>query len=80
MEWVASNAKGASGGILILWDSKVLQLVEVEESRYSLSCKIWNIEDNFIWNYSGVYRPTSNENRELLWEELGAIRGLWGEP
>ena len=28
----------------------------------------------------GVYGPTSNENRELLWEDLGAVRGLWGDP
>ena len=27
-----------------------------------------------------VYGPTSNKNRELMWEELGAIRWLWGEP
>ena len=80
VEWVASNAKGASGGILILWDSRVLQLIEVEESSYSLSGKFQNIEDDFTWIFSGVYGPTSNENRELLCEELGAIRGLWGEP
>ena len=80
VEWVASNVEGASGGILILWDPRVLQLVEVDESRYSLSCKFWNIEDNFMWIFSGVYGPTSNKNRELLWEELGAIRVLWREP
>ena len=47
MEWVASNVEGASVGILILWDSIFIQLVEVEESRYFLACKFWNIEDKF---------------------------------
>ena len=57
MEGVASNAEGASGGILILWDSRVLQLVDVKESRYSLSCKFWNIKDNFMWIYLGFTDP-----------------------
>ena len=37
VDWVAAKSEGASGGILIFWDSRVLQLVEVEESHYSLS-------------------------------------------
>ena len=28
----------------------------------------------------GVYEPTTREGRDQLWEDLGAIRGLWGEP
>ncbi|RVW36862.1 hypothetical protein CK203_113737 [Vitis vinifera] len=28
----------------------------------------------------GVYGPFSREDKECLWEELGAIRGLWEEP
>ena len=58
----------------------MLQLVESEDSRYSLSCKFRNFKDNFTWIFTGVYGPTSNENRELLWEDLCAIRGLWGDP
>ena len=47
VDWIASNAMGASRGILIFWDSEVLQLVEVEESRFSLSCKFMNCENSF---------------------------------
>ena len=25
----------------------------------------------------GVYGPTTREGRNLLWENLGAVRGLW---
>ena len=45
VDWVAINAEGTSGGILILWDSRVLQLVEVKESHYSLSCEFRNTEE-----------------------------------
>ncbi|KAL6339446.1 hypothetical protein AAG906_032981 [Vitis piasezkii] len=30
--------------------------------------------------FTGVYGPFSREDRECLWEEFGAIRGLWEEP
>ena len=73
MDWVASNA--TAGGILIFWDSRVLQLIEKEESRFSVSCKIRNCEDSFTRVFINVYGPTSRDNGELLWEELGAIRG-----
>ena len=49
VDWATSNVVGAFGGNLILWDSRVLQVVEVEESSYSLSCKFKNCEDNFTW-------------------------------
>ena len=47
MDWVASNAQGASGGVLIFWDSRVLQLLEVEERQFSYSCKFKNCDNGF---------------------------------
>ena len=46
VDWAASNAEGASGGIHIFWDSRILQLLEVERSCVTLSCCFRNIEDN----------------------------------
>ncbi|RVW92613.1 hypothetical protein CK203_039393 [Vitis vinifera] len=37
-------------------------------------------QDGFSWIFSGVYGPTLKRYRELFWEELGAIRGLWSDP
>ena len=68
VEWTASNAVGAAGGILIFWGSRVLQLFDVEEGLFSLSCKFKNCEDNSTWG-----------EQDLLWEEIGAIRGHWNE-
>ena len=39
VDWTASCSEGASGGIVILWYTRVVQLVGVEESSYSLSCR-----------------------------------------
>ena len=44
------------------------------------SCKSRSYEGNFTWVFTSVYRPTTKEGRDQLWEDLGAVRGLWGEP
>ena len=80
LDWTACNVVGALGGILILWDSRVLQLLEIEEGQFSLSCKFQNCEDDFKWVFTGVYGPSFGENRDIFWEELGVIKGLWGDP
>ena len=51
-----------------------------EECQSTLSCKFRSCEDNFTWVFTGVFGPTTREGRDELWEDLGAVRGLWGEP
>ncbi|RVX14550.1 LINE-1 reverse transcriptase-like [Vitis vinifera] len=38
------------------------------------------IVDGFTWTFTGVYGPTKRRERENLWNELGAIHGLWNGP
>ena len=78
MELAATYSEGASGGIL-MWDNRVLQLVGVEESCFTLSCRFRNSEDNFTWVFTGVYGLVKREQREDLWGELGVVKGLWGD-
>ena len=54
--------------------------MEWEEGQFSISCKFRTVENGAIWVFKGVYGPFTKEDRECLWEEFGAIRGLWGEP
>ena len=79
LELVALRAEGAPGGIIIFWDSRVLQLIDKEEGLFSVSCRFKFIEDDSSSIFTGVYDPTNYGSRESLWEELGAIRGLWGD-
>ena len=80
MEWATTYSEGASEGILIMWDNRVLQLVGVEESCFTLSCKFRNSEDNFTWVFTGVYGAVKKEQREDLWGELGAVKAYGGIP
>ena len=68
-----------SGGILIFWDTRVIQLLEKEEGQFTLSFRFKSLEEDFVWVFTGVYGPNVYARREDLWDELGAIRGLWGD-
>ncbi|RVW89101.1 putative ribonuclease H protein [Vitis vinifera] len=80
LEWGALNARGAARGVVVYWDSRVLALMGMEVGLFSISCRFKNCEDGFRWIFSGVYGSTMKRNRELLWEELGDIQGLWNDP
>ena len=47
LDWVASCLEGAFGGVVILWDTRVVQLVGMEESSYTLSCRFKNCANDF---------------------------------
>ncbi|RVW59506.1 hypothetical protein CK203_115576 [Vitis vinifera] len=74
------SQKGVAGGILICWDKRTLEVLEMEMGQFSISCKLRNVEDGKAWIFIGVYGPFAKEDREILWEELGAIRGIWDDP
>ncbi|RVW43437.1 putative ribonuclease H protein [Vitis vinifera] len=80
LDWRALDADGAAGGLLICWDKRSMEVVDWEEGQYSLSCRFKNVEDGAVWVFTGVYGPFTKEAREGLWEELGAVRGIWEEP
>ena len=58
----------------------MLPLLDKEEGHFSVSCRFKFIEDDVSWIFTGVFGPTNYGSRESLWEELGSIRGLWGDP
>eukprot|EP00261_Vitis_vinifera_P033865 XP_019075108.1 PREDICTED: uncharacterized protein LOC109122518 [Vitis vinifera] len=80
LNWGTVDAQGTAGGILICWDKRTLELMELEVGCFSISCRMRNVDDGRVWMFTGVYGPFSKEEREWMWEELGAIRGIWEDP
>ena len=71
LDWGALDAQGAVGGILICWDKRTLEVLEIGMGQFSISCRLRNVEDGKAWIFTGVYGPFSKEDRETL-------GGAWG--
>ncbi|RVX04307.1 Beta-arabinofuranosyltransferase RAY1 [Vitis vinifera] len=74
-DWVALPASGASGGILIIWDSKNLRREEVVLGSFSISVKFSLDGCGPLW-ISAVYGPNSPSLRKDFWVEIFDIYGL----
>ena len=48
LDWRALDAEGVAGGILICWDKRSLDILDLEEGQFSLSCKFRNVEDGTV--------------------------------
>ena len=70
-DWGTLDAHGSAGGLLICWDKKTLEVIEMEVGNFSISCRLRNVEDGLVWMFI---------EREWMWEEIGAIRGIWDDP
>ena len=71
---------GASGGVLLMWDMRVVDKVEEAVGCFSVSCKFKNVVDQFIWAFTRVYGPNSVSERRFLWEELFSLSSWWNVP
>ena len=54
MDWGVVDAVGASGGLVVFWDSRVLALEGLEKGNFTISCRFRNLNDNFVWVFTGI--------------------------
>ena len=47
MDWLFLESVGASGGILLMWDKRVMEKVDEAIGHYSFSCKFRNVADHY---------------------------------
>ena len=77
--WVTLDARGMAGRVLLLWDKRVLERLDVEVGSFSISCRFRNCKEGFFWVSFGLYDPLKGRERKELWEELAIVKGLWNE-
>jgi hypothetical protein len=80
VDWLYLGSEGASGGILMMWDRRVVEKMDSAVGQYSISCKFRNVLDQTDWAFSGVYGPNINSERDIMWEELAGVASWWGVP
>jgi exonuclease III len=87
VDWCSLGSQGASRGILLMWDKRVVKKVVFCVGCYTIACSFRSISDDFKWAFAGVYEPNVDNDRFLLWEEffffwistLGRVKQPYGQ-
>ncbi|XP_050290362.1 uncharacterized protein LOC126728608 [Quercus robur] len=80
VDWSYLGSCGASGGVLLMWDTQAMNKVEEAVGQFSVSCRFTNVSDQFVWAFTGVYGPNSVRDKRFLWEELVGLNSWWNVP
>ncbi|KAG6654621.1 hypothetical protein CIPAW_05G158600 [Carya illinoinensis] len=80
VDWIYLASNGASGGILVMWDKRVMEKMEEFVGEFSVVVSFKMAEDNFMWAFAGIYGPNADNIRKLLWEEIAGIWSWWDLP
>jgi hypothetical protein len=70
----------ASGGILLMWDRRVVTKLDICLGSFVVACSFRNVDDGLVWAFVGVYGPNRDNFRWHLWEELAGLMSLWDMP
>ena len=80
VDWSYLESEGVSGGILLMWDRRVVKKVDEATGHFSLSCKFRCVADQYEWAFSGVYSPQTDRERREMWDELSGMSSWWTSP
>uniref|UniRef100_A0A7N2LZ40 Uncharacterized protein n=1 Tax=Quercus lobata TaxID=97700 RepID=A0A7N2LZ40_QUELO len=61
MSQADQGSDGALGGVLIMWDCRVVEKVEEVVGQYSVSCRFKNVGDQLEWALTSFYGPNLNK-------------------
>lgn len=78
-EWVVLPSIGKSGGIIVIWDVRVVRGSESVLGNFSVSMLMHNVGSKDQWWLSGVYGPNKSRERKDFWEEMAGLYGLCGQ-
>lgn len=80
VDWCYLASRGASGGILIMWDRRIVEKIDVYVGEFVVACSFRGVADNFSWAFAGVYGPNLDSLRSSLWDELAGLSSWWEQP
>ncbi|KAG6663824.1 hypothetical protein CIPAW_02G049700 [Carya illinoinensis] len=80
VDWAYLASNRASGGIVVLWDRRLVERVEEFIGNYTVACSFKSVADNYLWAFAGVYGANLDKDRSLLWDELVGIHNWWDLP
>ena len=54
MNWLVLPSVGHAGGIIVIWDAQVLELVDSKVGTYAVCIKFKSLTDDFVWGLVGI--------------------------
>ena len=76
-EWILLPAVGRAGGILLVWDSRRVKVIENFIGDFSVSIRL-RMDNTDEWWLSGIYGPPSVCSRGEFWDKLVGLSELCG--
>ncbi|KAH9320632.1 hypothetical protein KI387_015271 [Taxus chinensis] len=68
--FATSDSQGASGGLAVFWDTKIIHGNVLFSSQNYLAINFNSLEKNSSWILSNIYAPNTTTGRRNLWKEL----------
>ena len=66
IDWLYLGSEGAFGGILLMWDRRVVEKIEEAVGYFPILCRFKNVSDQFEWAFTGIYGPNLNKKRQFM--------------
>lgn len=79
-DWCYLASCGASGGMLLIWDKRIVEKIDVFVGEYVLACSFRSVEEDCSWAFAGVYGPNFDALKSSLWDELAGLLSWWVMP
>lgn len=80
VKWVSLDAVGTAGGLLVMWDTQSVAVLNSWKGDFSLSVLVEDLRNSAKWLLTSLYGPNSSEKRKEFWNELDMIRRRWNGP
>ena len=74
------KARGAAGGVLVLWNANMFHLFDSLIGDFSITCFLHMRDGSVSWAFTGIYGPHVRTDKLRMLEELGSIRDRWSGP
>ncbi|XP_026438068.1 uncharacterized protein LOC113336633 [Papaver somniferum] len=78
--YVALDSIGRSGGIIIIWNTNTINVIDFLLGAFSISVRCNYINDDFVWMLTSVYGPVHDFEKDQFWDELRDMRTIWDDP
>lgn len=75
--FVFCPSTGRSGGILLVWNSTLWQMVDAYVGSILVSVLVKDVHTHVEWVATSVCGPNQSSDRSAFWAELSSIAGRW---